>query len=185
MLQWNALSSDIFWLFGENGFPVGVNLLELCVSEFMGQTQLFRYDLNKSLSYIMQLSSPGRRGYWVKTKTWTRSQEAEVLGCLDNLKQVDLMLHVLVPSLTKIQLSVLHLFHIIQKVSNVIINMHTLTYTQQCMCTHKSTSESFSFYYSNQQRKTLWESQGHGAWAGDHPSEEGVGKGTAHRSWSK
>lgn len=37
-----------------------MNLLELGVAECMGQTQLFRYELNKSLCYIMQISGPGR-----------------------------------------------------------------------------------------------------------------------------
>lgn len=35
-----------------------MNFLELGVSEFMGQAQLFRCDLNKSLPYIMKVSGP-------------------------------------------------------------------------------------------------------------------------------
>lgn len=44
-----------YWV---NSLQVDKNLLERGVSKFMGQSQLFRYDLNKSLPYIMQVSGP-------------------------------------------------------------------------------------------------------------------------------
>lgn len=44
-----------YWV---NSFQVDMNLLKLGVSEFMGQAQLFRCDLNKLVPYIMQLSGP-------------------------------------------------------------------------------------------------------------------------------
>lgn len=152
--------------------------------------------INHCLTSCRFLVQKVLRGYQVKSESWTKSQEAEVLSCMNNLKRVSLILRVSISLLTepKFQFFSCLLHNIVEKLSNVIINMTThthvrtlsLTYTHMCTCTHKSTLESFSFYYPSQWRATLWGPQGHGvSWAGGHPTKEGVGEGTAHHSWSK
>jgi hypothetical protein len=58
---------------------VALNSLDSDTSEFIGQTALFRHDLNKSLPSVMQVSGPAiLRRLEVKSRTWARSQEAEM-----------------------------------------------------------------------------------------------------------
>lgn len=147
--------------------------------------------INHCLTSCRFLVQKVLRGYRVKSKSWTRS--AELYEQFEtgqfNTTSLDFLID-------KTQVSVLQLSapkHCWESIkcnykhahSHTCAHTHSLTYTHMCTCIHKSTLESFSFYYSNQWRENLWGPQGHGAWAGGHPSQEGVGEGTAHCSWSK
>lgn len=141
-----------FWLCWVNSLQLNMNLLELGVPEFTGQPQLFRYDWNNSLPCIMQISGPGRL---MRLPGQEQDLDQESGSCLNNLKQVSLILQVPISLLTKpkSQLFTFLLHNIVEKGANAVISTYTYTYTHMytltvtvtCTnmhtCTHKSTLE--------------------------------------------